>query len=309
MKSSRRILPTMLVLVVGVVAGVILILALLGPSVGNVYSNITSSLRSVSTDGLTYNRLAGDFSESTGRFGDVDTAPAPPVAGETRIILRSASLYLVVADAEESLAAITTLTTEMGGWVVNSSTSLVQTATGQDVVSGSAVVRVPAERLNEALAQIKSGAITVQSETINGQDVTRDYIDLNSQLTNLEAAETQLRELLASATDSNAVLQIFNQLTSTRGQIEQLRGQIQYYDEASAYSSISVTLTPQAVDAPVQIAGWNPGGTAGQALAALVNILRFLGDSIITLVIVGVPLVLIFGLPGLFIYRRVKRQK
>ncbi|MCB9455330.1 MAG: DUF4349 domain-containing protein [Anaerolineaceae bacterium] len=290
-----------LVMLLGFIA-VIVVLSLLGPAVGNVFSGTVSSLS------MTGPTSPGDESFRNASAMTVLSAAAPQPS-QQRIILRNATLRLVVADAEDALNHIIAMTGEMGGWVVSSSTSLTQTAAGQDVVRGSAVVRVPAERLDTALAQIKSGAITVESEMITGQDVTRDYVDVNSQLTNLEAAEAQLLELMNAATESSGVLEIFNQLTVTRGEIERLRGQIQYYDEAAAFSSITVELIPQAVDAPVQIAGWNPGGTAGRALAALVDVLRFVADAVITLVILGVPLVLIFGLPSWFIYRRVKGRK
>lgn len=290
-----------LVVLLGFIA-VIAVMSLLGPAVGNVFSGTVSSLS-----------MAGYASPGDESFQNASTiavlSVAVPQPSQQRIILRNAALRLVVADAEDSLSHIIAMTGEMGGWVVSSSTSLTQTAAGQDVTRGSVTVRVPAERLDTALAEIKAGAITVESETITGQDVTRDYVDVNSQLTNLEAAEAQLLELMNTATDSTAVLEIFNQLTTTRGNIERLRGQIQYYDEAAAFSSITIELIPQAVDAPVQIAGWNPGGTAGRALAALVDVLRFVADAVITLVIVGVPLVLIFGLPSWFIYRRMKGRK
>ena len=152
---------------------------------------------------------------------------------QERIILKSATLRLVVDAADLSLASITTLATEMGGWVVSSSTTMVRTAAGQDVAQGSITIRVPADKLDAALSQIKSGAGTVESENITGQDVTQQYVDLTSRLTNLEAAETQLRAIMDDATKTEDVLNVYNQLVNTRGEIEQIRGQIQFYQEFS----------------------------------------------------------------------------
>ncbi len=251
---------------------------------------------------------AGGYADESGivsQDGDYNTA-----AGEAqdRVILKSAYLSLIVETADETIASISKMAEEMGGWVVTSSSNKVQTASGQEVSRGSITVRVPATRLDEAMTRIKSGAGSVESESISGQDVTQQYVDLKSRLTNLEAAETQLREIMADARKTEDVLAVYNQLVSTRGEIETVRGQIQYFDEASSFSSIAVDVTPKAIQEPIQIAGWNPGHTAQNALAALVNLLQGLADLIITIVIFGLPVLLIIGLPGLLIWRRVRRR-
>jgi hypothetical protein len=228
--------------------------------------------------------------------------------GRTRVILKSASLRLVVDAADSSLAAISTMAEEMGGWVVTSNTSMVTTAAGQSVAQGSITIRVPSDKLDEALSQIKSGAGKVEYENVSGQDVTQQYVDLSSRLTNLEAAEIQLRAIMDEARKTEDVLSVYNQLVSTRGEIEQIRGQIQYYDEASAYSSISVDLIPTAIYTPVQIAGWSPGHTVENALATLVNILQSAADFLITVVVLVLPLGLIALIPLWFARRLLRRR-
>ena len=226
----------------------------------------------------------------------------------TRVILKSASLRLVVDAADSSLAAITAMAEKMGGWVVTSSTSMVTTAAGQSVAQGSITIRVPSDKLDEALSQIKSGAGKVEYENVSGQDVTQQYVDLSSRLTNLEAAEVQLRKIMDEARKTEDVLNVYNQLVSTRGEIEQIRGQIQYFDEASAYSSISVDLIPTAIYTPVQIAGWSPSHSVENALATLVNVLQSGADLLITVVVLVVPLALIVLVPLWFARRALRRR-
>lgn len=224
-----------------------------------------------------------------------------------RVILRTASLSLVVDDANVSLNAISSLAEEMGGWVVSSNTYTMTLSDGSDVAQGSITIRVPSERLDEAMNRIKDGGGKVDSENVTGQDVTQEYVDLTSRLTNLEAAEAQLREIMADAVRTEDVMTVYNQLVQVRGEIEQVRGQIQYYDQAAAYSSISVTLTPTAIDTPIQIAGWSPGRTVENALATLLNLLRGIADIIIMLVIVVLPLVVLVVV-GVWIVRLVLRR-
>lgn len=223
---------------------------------------------------------------------------------DSRIILRSAQLRLIVEDAATALDRITTQTEAYGGWVVSSSSSRIALASGGEVAQASVTVRVPAERLDEALAQFKTGVVKVDSETVTGEDVTQDYVDTRSRVTNLEAAEAQLRQIMEQATDTDSVLNVYNELVRVRGDIETARGRLQYYDQASAYASVAVDLVPQAVDEPITVAGWNPDRTVQTALRTLVDVLRFVADAGITLVIVVLPVVALIGVP-LWLIRRV----
>jgi hypothetical protein len=232
---------------------------------------------------------------------------AQATAGEGRVILKTATLSLTVEDASASLAAVAAMAEEMGGWVVSSNTSMMTTPAGQEVARGTITVRVPAVRLDEALTQIKSGGGEVDSETVTGEDVTAQYVDLSSRLTNLEAAEEQLRTILDEARRTEDVMSVFNQLVTVRGDIEVIRGQLRYYDQAAAFSSITVSLTPKAITDPVQIAGWSPLRTAEDALATLINLLQGIADFIISAVIIVGPLLLVVGLPVWWLRRRARR--
>ena len=72
-----------------------------------------------------------------------------------------------------------------------------------------------------------------RSESTTGQDVTEQYTDLDSQLRNLEASEAQLLELMKQAGTVEEILKVQQELTNTRGQIEQIKGQMQYLEQSS----------------------------------------------------------------------------
>jgi hypothetical protein len=197
----------------------------------------------------------------------------------------------------------------MGGWIVNSSSYQTTTRSGSPVTQATVTIRVPAERLTEALERIKAGAVSVEQENITGKDVTREYTDLNSQLTNLEAAEAQLRKIMESSTKTDDVLAVYRELTRVRGEIEVAKGQIQYYKEAAAFSSISVTLVANEQDKPIEIGGWRPLDTAKSAFETLVGALQALVNLLIWLVIVVLPIIAIFGLPTWLVYRITRRRR
>lgn len=230
---------------------------------------------------------------------------------QRRIVIMNATIRLVVEEAEAAVEQTTQMVEEMGGWVVSSSARQTTTSAGEEVTLASMTIRVPADRLDEALNQLKSNAISVEEENVTGQDVTRDYVDLSSRLGNLEAAEQQLQEIMDGAQRTQDVLSVYSELVRVRGEIETIRGQMTYYDEASTFSAINIEFIPDAIANPprIEIAGWSPGNTAENAVGALVNVLQFLVDAVITIFIIGLPLVVLLGIPAWFIFRRLRRRR
>lgn len=227
-----------------------------------------------------------------------------------RLVIRNANLSLVVPSPAESIQEISRLAGNMGGFVVSS--NVFQTFFDEAGISAdraSITIRVPAERLDEALEEIRAGATEVQSENISGQDVTQEFTDLQSQLRNLEAAEERLLEILEQASDTEDVLNVFNRLTQNQEQIEIVKGRIQYLSESAALSAISVELIPDVAAAPLQIGGWQPEGTAKEAFSALIRALRTLGDAAIWAGICVIPVGLILGVPGYFVGRTIRRRR
>jgi hypothetical protein len=206
-----------------------------------------------------------------------------------RLVIQNADLSIVVADPEVKLDQIANMAETMGGFVV--SKNVYQTTTGSNVkvAAGTIMVRVPSEKLEEALGQIKAEAVEVQNENRSGQDVTRDYVDLQSRLKTHEQAAEQLSEILEQKTESAEVIEVFNQLVYHREQIEILKGQISYYEEAAALSAINVTVTAEESLQPLEIAGWRPVGVARDALQALINFFQGFVNFLIWLVILIIP--------------------
>lgn len=243
--------------------------------------------------------------------------PAPSsggVAGQAttveRMVIKTVTLSLVVPDPRASVDEISQMAQELGGYVVTSNVYSSTFGTAAVVADqGSIMIRVPAERLTEAISRIEAGATEVRTENISGEDVTAQYTDLESQLRNYQAAEEQLREILASATRTEDVMTIFNQLTQVRGQIELIQGQMRYYEESAALSAISVDLVPDIAEQPIEIGGWHPEGVAKDAIQDLIRGLQTLVNVLIRFGICGIPFLVIFGLPAWLVIRAIVRRR
>ena len=235
------------------------------------------------------------------------------IANGERIVIKNANLSIVVPEPSTAMEAIVDMAEEMGGFVVNSNIYKTTTSQGVEVPTANITIRVPAEKLDQALKQIKSLVkdpdIDILNEDVSGQDVTSEVTDLESQLRNLEAAEEQLLQIMDSATKTEDVITIFHELTSVRERIEMIQGQIKYYRESAQLSSISVYLQAKAALEPITIGGWQPGVVAQRALQALINGGQFLVNMLIWLVIFAIPILAVIFLPIFFIVRAFKKRK
>lgn len=253
----------------------------------------------VDSDGRTFDSAAGG-GDSVG-FAEEEFAGA-----SERIVIKNGDVSIAVKDPAESMDVIREMADDMGGYVVSSNLYQARLESGQEVPQGNITIRVPAERFREALEEIESAANQVLSRNESGQDVTREYTDLQSRLRNLEDTEAQLREIMASAVKTEDVLRVYNELSRIRGEIEMVKGQIQYYEQAAALSAISVTLVADEAVQPLSIGGWQPAGVAKEAVQALINTLQSLANTVIWLIIYVLPTLLAIAIPVWLVWRKVK---
>ena len=168
--------------------------------------------------------------------------PAPPGAGgvipsfpaQQRIIVRTVNMRLTVADIAAAVDAVAALAADAGGWVVNSDRSASH--------GGSISIRVPAETLDDTIRRLRELALKVESETSSSQDVTDEYVDIQSRLTGLRATEARLLEIMAQAESVKDALSVQLELSNLQTRIEQIEGRLQYLAQTAAYSLITVTL-------------------------------------------------------------------
>jgi hypothetical protein len=224
-------------------------------------------------------------------------------------VITNAGISLAVADPEASMNRIAALAKELGGFVVTSRLSQATAESGQEYPQVSMTIRVPAEKLSDAMQRIRSeSARKPISETTDSQDVTKEYVDLGSRLRNLEGAQTQLQKLMEGTKSTEETLQVYNELKSVNEQIEVIKGQMQYYEQSAALSAISIDLRANESVQPLSIGGWQPLGVVRNALQALITGVKVLANIGIYLVLLVLPMLVLIGLPFYVIYRLLRRR-
>jgi DNA repair exonuclease SbcCD ATPase subunit len=218
---------------------------------------------------------------------------------QERMIVRTGDMSLVVKDITQACDEIAQLAARFDGYVVSS-----QISGEEEEMRGWISIRVPDDKFDQALAELRNLAVRVKSESTSSQDVTEEYIDLQSRLNNAEATEKQYLALLEKATDVEDILRIYESLSQVRQEIEQIKGQMQYLERTASMSRISVYLEPQATAKPLVHAGWS----ALEALKSAVRGIVIFGQWLVILAIWLIIFIPVWGTAVGIIYWRRKRK-
>ena len=234
-----------------------------------------------------------------GEFPDEETAP-------DRQVIRQASLELEADETRAAFEDIVDLVESVGGFVSSATVHPVISEDDQPEVT--MVLRIPADELSSVMARIKDSVDVVVTESQNSEDVTAQFVDLGARLSNLEALEVELVALLAEVrqqpeADPTKLLQVFNEVSRVRGEIEQIQGQLNYLNDVVALATLSIHLAPTPAAVPIVEDTWAPVEVARDSLRNLVSGLQDVAEWGINFALYTLPLLLLtLGIPLLVLY-------
>jgi hypothetical protein len=219
-----------------------------------------------------------------------------------KMVIKDAQLDLLVQSTDVAIAQVNQLTADYDGYIIS-------TQSWYENGFKHATIRlgIPSASFETVLNQLRDLGLKVIQESASGQDVTNEYVDLQSKLTNLEATAARVREFLVDAKTIEETLTISAQLAELEGQIEEVKGQMRYYEGRSAYSTVTVnlvpqhptptpTLTPTPTPTPTPLPGWSAADTVDSASEVLVNMTQSTIDVLIWFGIVLLPIIAVIGI-------------
>jgi hypothetical protein len=213
---------------------------------------------------------AASITEDTAALGDFG-----------RKVVKTADLGLRSEEVRQSAARAQQLAATAGGTVLSS-----QVYRSNDSVTADLVLSVPSEEFERVLDELRSLGEKVTTDSMSGQDVTEEYVDLKSRERNLRATEESLLRLYDRAENVEEALSIQRELTTVRGEIELVQGRIKYLDQRSAYSQITVNIQPVTSPTPPRPT-WDPGEVVERAWDASLSVLQVMATAIISAVVFG----------------------
>ena len=195
--------------------------------------------------------------EGSVETASVDGLPAPPPppprsAPDDRKMVRNGAMDLIVKSPRDTSDKIRLLAQQLGGFLVSSNVS-----GGEDASSASLTIRVPANRFEDAHAEIRKLGLRVESEKLEAQDVTRRYVDQAARLRNLRAQETQYLGILKQSKTVKDTLEVSDKLNEVRGEIEQQKAEFDALSKQVETVALKISLRAEA-EAKVFGLNWRP---------------------------------------------------
>jgi hypothetical protein len=224
-----------------------------------------------------------------------------------RKVIQNAEMTIETDKPNEGQQKIGVIAEKHGGFVVISE-SKHNEAASQNVASTevNVVVRVPAEKFQATIDEIRAVGGRILHEKSSGQDVTEEYIDLEARIRTKKALESQFLEIMKQAHKISDAMEVQTQLAEVRTEIERLEGRRRFLENQSALSTINITLhTPTPVVAAATRgffydfkAAFGNGVDIGSGI--------FLG--VIQFVIVMIPVMLFIVAPAWLVFKWLRRR-
>ena len=209
-----------------------------------------------------------------------------------RMIVKNADMRLLVEDTNVAIDRTTQIIGDAGGYIV-SSRVWYQDYHEHKLKFASVTLGVPVDDFERVLSRLRGLAIEVRDETASGDDVTDQYVDLQSQLSTLEATRERVKSFLDDAKTVDEALRINQELSNLDTQIEQIKGRMNYLNDRSAFSTITINFEPEYPEVAVpKPQAWNPEFAFRNAVRVLTVAYQGVAEFVIWLLVVVLPLLL-----------------
>ena len=223
-----------------------------------------------------------------------------------RHVIRNGSLSLTVDDTRETIREISGMINDKGGIV--SSSNIYEVREGQ--YNADLTLRVPVNLFDSTMDQLETFGKVTRRDT-GMDDVTMQYIDLQSRLANQEAQEARLVEILEMAETVEEVLEVERELYRVRGEIESMSAQLTYLTDQVSFSTIYLSLREETI--PTGTISPNPFHNLGQrivqAFTGSINVVLSAVSFIVLAFVALIPVLILVGIFVALIWLLVRKLK
>ncbi|MGB0063228.1 MAG: DUF4349 domain-containing protein [Terracidiphilus sp.] len=231
----------------------------------------------------------------------------PQAVTNAPLIARTASLTVLIKNLDVARGDLDAILTRHHGYAAQLT---VQQQASPRNLTGS--LRIPVGELQAAIAELRAIGI-VERESQSGEEVTQQHTDLTARLANARETEARLRDILAHRTGKmQDILDVEENISATRGEIEQLEAEQTNLEHRVEFASVDVELTEQY---KAQL-GSPSTSIPNQMRNSFVAGLGYAGDSLLGLVLfieeyspVLLVWLVILGVPALLLWRRYRRVR
>jgi hypothetical protein len=212
-------------------------------------------------------------------------------------VIKDGNLTIKVDKVDEAVLKIEKVAKDNGGELFSS--NFFQNS--QEQKSGTISVKVPVANFEKTFGELKKVASVVVRESTSGQDVTREYQDLEGRIKNKQVEEQAYQKVLDQAQKISDILETTQALSRVRGEIESLQGTLRYLSAQTDMSTITVSLSE---DSNITISdSWRPVQVAKEAIRALMVKTQNFIDFLIIFLITFLPTTALYLLLAWVVYK------
>ena len=228
----------------------------------------------------------------------INTTAYAQAAFADQKLIRTAEANIEVDSVERAIQRIDSIAKLRNAFVAD-----VNLSNAERAANARLVIRVPATQFTALLSSLTALG-KVQHQSVATEDVTKDYADLETRLGVKEQTVARLRTLLATRTGQlEQVLNVERELARVVTELEQLKGERNYYDQRVAISTVTVNLYEPAAFARAGF--WAP---IGEALRSSVDVLSKSVSAVIYLVAFLIPWLVIATI-GWYLAKRIRLMR
>ncbi len=215
-------------------------------------------------------------------------------------VQKNGSIILLVENIDDAVEELRSV----NGMYSAQITNIYDSGRGNDR-NVSITVKVPVEKFENYYEELRKLDGEVTYANVSTLDVTQEYIDITSRLSNLKSTEAQLVKILERAENVTDILAVQRELNTVRGDIESYEQKKRYFDSQTDYSFITVSFSVDKTGLNVSEDEWKPWGEFKAAIKSLIDLLKGFVNFLIW-VLVFSPIILI---PLFVIKYLLKRKK
>jgi len=225
-----------------------------------------------------------------------NTGSDSPIAATNHMIIKSGEIKLLVESTDNAVDRTTQVVGDAGGYIISSRVWYQPYYDGENYKYATITIGIPVQQFERTLSRLRGLAVQVLDETASGEDVTDQFVDLQSQLTNLEATRDRIKSFLEQSQNVDEALRINQELSNVEAQIEQIKGQMNYLQDRSSYSTITINfepVLPEILPTPTpEPKPWQPSDTFEKSKETVIGAYQGIVELLIWFFVVFIPIML-----------------
>ncbi|WP_096271272.1 DUF4349 domain-containing protein [Paucisalibacillus globulus] len=257
-----------------------------------------------------YSLSNSDVGESADEESDApqeDTSKNNSDRAVDRKIIYTANLSIEVKEFQPSFNHIQSKVTDYGGYIVESN---MNRSEGDSMASGYITVRIPQDQFREFIQLVEDGSSKVLESSISGQDVTEEYVDLESRLKSKRVVEERLLAFMEKAEKTEDLLTISNDLATVQQDIEEVLGRMKYLENRTDLATVTIHIQENNVTlSTINNEDLNTWEQTKQQFVKSINMLLSFLSSLFIFLVGNLPVLLLLGIVGAVTYLYIRKKR